>query len=78
MQLTTSVSQLASHLGNRQSAFWAATSRKVADLSAQMARVPAGGGVALKTWSDRFSATLQSLEEDLDQQRQITSIGPTA
>jgi hypothetical protein len=79
-ELQSALKLLGSHATRQEGAFSESLARKTEELSRQVSRLQQGElkGEALIAWRERFSQLLQSIEDDVDERRQLTSVGGTA
>jgi KAP family P-loop domain len=79
-ELQSALKLLASHATREEGPFGSNLNRKTDELSRHVARLQQGGltSEALTGWRERFSQLLESIEDDVDERRRLTSVGGVA
>ena len=76
-ELQSALSLLGSHGTRQEGPFGESLARKTGELSKHVARLQQGElkGETLTGWRERFSQLLESIEDDVDERRRLTSVG---
>ena len=79
-ELQSALSLLGSHGTRQEGPFGESLARKTEELSRHVARLQQAElkGDALTAWRERFSQLLESIEDDVDERRRLTSVGGAA